>query len=133
MQTIMDQEANKLLDANNLNESELKLLFNLLNKMDPDLMFSSIGMFGADDEDHMEHLMKTCPDKMFMQAISNFFSLFGSRVIGTAFGEDILTMCEEHHKEEFVEIPFIKFLHEEEAEMDRLNKIFTIVKDIMKL
>jgi len=106
MRTIFDQHGLDLSENDNLSAKEMKDLFELLNKLDPETMKFAISYFGGEDDFTKEDL----GEKYYVFAIGNFFSIQAGGVVEKHFGEDITNMCQETEETFFKEVPFVKLI-----------------------
>lgn len=110
MNTIFDQYGVDLLKDNELSSEELKALFTLLHKLDPESIDGAISWSSATAEDD--------GDNYYLYAIQNFFSIHTGNLVSKHFGDQISGMCQEADQSEFDQLPFMKIIKEMAEVMD---------------
>ena len=110
MNTIFDEYGVQLVKNSELSGEEIKALFELLSKLDPESMDGAISWSSATAEDD--------GDKYYLYAIQNFFSIHTGNLVAKHFGDQISGMCQEADVSEFDQLPFMKIIKEMAEEMD---------------
>ena len=110
MNTIFDQYGVDLLKDNELSDEEIKALFALLSKLDPESMDCAISWSSATAEYD--------GDRYYRFAIENFFSIHTANIVSKHFGDDISCMCQETEHSDFKELSFVKIMKAMAEELD---------------
>jgi hypothetical protein len=116
MNTIFDKYAADVMNGSELDGDELRALFTLLHKLDPDAIDMGLSWTSATEEDD--------GDDYYRYAIQNFFSIITGDLVAKYFGDQISGMCQEVDETEFSSLPFVKIIREmaEEMDVERIEK-----------
>jgi len=110
MNTIFDQYGVAIMKDNKLSDEEIKALFLLLSKIDPDSIDMAISWSSATAEDD--------GIAFYTYAIQNFFAIHTGNLVAKHFGDQISGMCQEADHSEFDNLPFVKIIKEMAEKMD---------------
>lgn len=125
MNDVMDKHGQDLMRKAKLTNEESKTLFNLLNKVDPEMMEGGINWFSLNKsrEEDIEELK----EKFYEYALENFFALYLNGFIVETFGDEVFDLVCGVDPKELKKNLFIKGLKDGCHDLNKVGKIMDII------